>query len=241
MATLIFDIETVGDPWESFDEATKHHLTKWIEQTSHSDEEKESLLGRLKAELGFSPLTGSVVALGMFDLERSLGAVYFVDEANENFTEGDFTFKARTEEELLADFWEGAQSYDTFVTFNGRAFDVPFLLHRSVTYGLRPTAELLRRRYLTQQTMPYHIDLQDELTFYGAMARRPSLHMFCRAYGIESPKQEVSGEDVAELFRQKKFRDIARYNARDVVATTKLYEKWRTLLAPTTFLNTIDF
>ena len=64
------------------------------------------------------------------------------------------------------------------------------------------------------------------------MTRRPSLHLFCRAYGIESPKAGgVAGDDVAELFAEKRFRDIALYNSRDVTATTELYRKWLEYLA----------
>ena len=242
MATLVFDIETIGEPWESFDDVSKKSLTRWIARTAKNDTEYKSELENLKNQLGFSPLTGSIVALGMYDVEREQGAVYYVgDSSRESIVEGNFTYKERTESELLKDFWEGAGSYDTFVTFNGRSFDVPFLLHRSVVHGIRPTVPLLGRRYLSQQTLPYHIDLQDELTFYGAMNRRPPLHLFCRAYGIESPKGEMGGEDIAELFLQKKFRDIAAYNARDVVATAELYELWKRHLAPASFLNTIEF
>ncbi|HEY0964200.1 MAG TPA: ribonuclease H-like domain-containing protein [Candidatus Paceibacterota bacterium] len=242
MATLVFDIETIGEPWESFDATTKKTLTRWIEKTTRTGEEYEHELENVKAQLGFSPLTGSVIALGVYDLERCQGAVYYVgDGSREIFTEGDITYKERSEAELLRDFWDGASRYDTFVTFNGRSFDVPFLLHRSVVHGIRPTVDLLGQRYLTRQTVPYHIDLQDELTFYGAMYRRAPLHLFCRAYGIESPKGEVSGDEVAELFLAKKFRDLARYNARDILATAALYEKWKDHLAPASFINSIEF
>jgi hypothetical protein len=91
-------------------------------------------------------------------------------------------------------------------------------------------------RYLYQQKYAKHVDLQDQMTFYGAMRKAPSLHLFCRAFGIESPKAEgVAGDDVAELFKEKQFRTIAEYNVRDVVATTKLYTKWRERLAPKNF------
>jgi len=40
---------------------------------------------------------------------------------------------------------------------------------------------------------------------------------------------------------QKKFRDIARYNASDVIATTALYKKWQTYYAPLPVDETIDF
>lgn len=227
MGTLIFDIETVGESWETFDETTKQVLTRWIDKTSKDNQEKELLINDLKDGLGFSPLTGFIVAIGVYDLEREKGVVYYNGLGNEmdSFSE-DFTYKQRSEKAMLAEFWEGAKSYDTFVTFNGRAFDAPFLFHRSLAHAITPTKNLLEGRYPYQQRTIRHVDLQDELTFFGAMNRRPSLHLFCRTYGITSPKQEVGGDDVAELFRLKKFRDIALYNSKDVVATTTLYKTW---------------
>lgn len=236
MATLVFDIETVGKPWNSFDSVTQSEVTKWVQKTSSTQEEKELRINQIKNELGFSPLTGEVVALGVYDVERNLGSVYF--QGNEkDFTDEMFVYKARSEKQILEDFWDTALSYDVFVSFNGRAFDVPFLLHRSIALNVRPSIQLSQKRYLSTQSVPYHIDLQDELTFYGAMNKRPSLHMFCQAYGIESPKLDVTGDDVAELFRTKKFSDIARYNAKDVIATTHLFNLWLENLAPHTFLN----
>lgn len=238
MSTLIFDIETVGEPWTDIDKVTRKTLIRWIENSSREQGEKNAMLEAVKNQLGFSPLTGSIVSLALYDLERELGAVYFVGEGNEEiFTDNQFTYKERTEKEILEDFWESAPSYDTFVTFNGRQFDVPFILLRSIACGVRPSIELNNKRYLTQQSLPYHVDLQDELTFCGAMARRPQLHLFCRAFGILSPKGEVAGDDVAELFHAKKFSDIARYNAKDVIATTELYKKWKVNLAPRSWLN----
>ncbi len=228
MGTLLFDIETVGDAWESFDETTQHALTRWVEKTARSKDEHKMLTDDIKQGLGFSPLTGKIVAIGLYDLEREQGAVYYTGEGTETDVVAEqFVLKQRSEKEMLRDFWEGAKSYSTFVTFNGRCFDVPFLIHRAAIHGIAPSVNLMEGRYPYQQKTVRHVDLQDEMTFYGAMQRKGNLHLFCRAYGIESPKQEgVSGDDVAELFARKKFRDIARYNVRDVVATTELYKKW---------------
>ncbi|MDA8597170.1 ribonuclease H-like domain-containing protein [Candidatus Pacebacteria bacterium] len=239
MSTLVFDIETIGEDWDSLDAVTKGVLSRWTERSGKNLAEKRAQLTDLKDSLGFSPLTGRVVAIGLYDLERSQGAVYYQSSTEEvDFETGDYVLKRRSEAEMLEDFWEGARSYDTFVTFNGRCFDVPFLLHRSVVCGVKPTVDLMEGRYLYQQKSARHVDLQDQLTFYGAMHRKPSLHLFCRAYGIESPKTDgVGGDDVAELFQAGKFREIAHYNARDVIATTALYEKWLEYLAPPSFLN----
>jgi len=234
MSTLIFDIETIGEEWNGLDETTQHVLTRWVDRTAKTEEERDAGLKDLREGLGFSPLTGEVVAIGLYDLEREKGVVYYqAEERVDDYEIGEYTLKVRTEKEMLKDFWDGASAYDTFVTFNGRCFDVPFLNLRSAIHGMRPSKDLMEGRYLYQQKHARHIDLQDQLTFYGAMFRKPSLHLFCRAFGIKSPKAEgVAGDDVAELFSLKKFRDIAEYNVRDVIATTELYKKWLECLAP---------
>ena len=96
MATLIFDIETVGDRWEELDEITKGVLTRWIERTARNLEEKKALLSDAESGLGFSPLTGSVIAIGLYDLEREKGVVYYTGEGNEvDEVVGSYTFKQR--------------------------------------------------------------------------------------------------------------------------------------------------
>ncbi len=242
MATLVFDIETVGEEWSKLDSATQDVLTRWVARAAKNEDERNALLTDIKEGLGFSPLTGSIVAVGLYDVLRAQGVVYYRGEgAGTDSVDGEFILKERSEREMLEDFWEGAKSYDTFVTFNGRGFDVPFLNIRTAVHGMRPTRDLMDGRYLYQQKAIRHVDLQDQMTYYGAMQKRPSLHLFCRAFGIESPKiGGVQGDDVAELFHAKKFRDIARYNARDVIATTALYKKWLRYLAPASFLNVIE-
>jgi 3'-5' exonuclease len=233
MATLIFDIETVGENWNELDTTTQDALSRWIVRSAKNKTEEQALLLDLRENLGFSPLTGKIVAIGLYDVERRAGAVYYSGLGEEgDIPQGEFILKRRTEKEMLEDFWEGAKSYDTFVSFNGRSFDVPYLLHRSVAHNVQPSRNLMEGRYLYQQKTIRHIDLQDQLSFYGAQGRKGSLHLYCRTYGIESPKREgISGDDVADLFARKRFRDIATYNAADVRATAELYEKWRTYLS----------
>ena len=82
-------------------------------------------------------------------------------------------------------------------------------------------------RYLYQQRTARHIDLLDQLTFYGAVRRKGSLHLWSRAFNIESPKAHgVTGDDVGPLFKAKKYLDIAKYNVGDLLATQQLYERW---------------
>ena len=151
---------------------------------------------------------------------------------NEKIGDAEIKFQAIDEPTMLRKFWDIAQKYSYFVTFNGRSFDAPFLMIRSAVHGIRPSKDLMRARYLYQQAPnAIHIDLYDQLSFYGALRRRGSLHLWSRLFGIKSPKEDgVSGDEVGRLFKEKKYMDIARYNAGDLLATKALYEKWETYL-----------
>ncbi len=232
---LIFDIETVGENFDSLDASTQEALTRWIRKESSGDEEYQVALEELKNGLGFSPLTGEVIVIGVLDYHRNEGVVYFQapGEKHEEFKENGITFKQLGEKEMLQKFWEGARQYDYFVTYNGRSFDVPFLMIRSAIHDIRPTKDLMRGRYVYQHSPDaIHIDLQDQLTFYGAVRKKGGLHLWSRAFGIESPKSEgITGDDVGRLFQEKRFLDIAKYNVRDLHATRELYERWQKYLA----------
>ena len=150
MARLIFDIETVGEDWNALDEATQENLTRWIKKEFGDSEEFEGALEELKNGLGFSPLTGEIVAIGVLDYDRDEGVVYYQapGEKLEPTTEEGITFKPMSEKEMLKSFWEGAKKYDEFVSFNGRGFDAPFLAIRSAIHKIRPTQDLMEGRYL---------------------------------------------------------------------------------------------
>ncbi len=230
MARLIFDIETVGEDFDALDETTREVLTRWIKKEAEGERDLEASLEELKNGLGFSPLTGEIVVLGVLDYEKDKGAVYFQAPGEEipEFEEDGIKFKQASEEEMLKNFWTGAEKYNEFVGFSSRTFDVPFLMARSAIKKIRPTKNLMSNRYLNSQDYTArHIDLYDQLTFYGAMRRKGGLHLWSRAFGIKSPKAEgVTGDDVASLFKEKKFKEIARYNAGDLKATKELYKYW---------------
>ena len=169
------------------------------------------------------------MVIGVLDYEKNKGVIYYQapGQKNEDFTEGNFTFKQMTEKTMLRSFWEGAKNYLEFISFNGRVFDVPFLMTRSAIYGIRPTKNLMEGRYLYQQRSARHVDLQDQLTFYGTTRKKGSLHLWSTAFGIKSPKSDgITGDDVGRLFKEEKFIDIAKYNVGDLIATKDLYDKW---------------
>ncbi|OGX27959.1 MAG: hypothetical protein A2787_07200 [Omnitrophica WOR_2 bacterium RIFCSPHIGHO2_01_FULL_48_9] len=217
MPKIVFDIETVGQDFDLLDEASKEYFLKFAET--------EEKIEEAKASLNFYPLTAQVVAIGMLEVESEQGIVYFQNGSpqKEKFVEGSITYISGSEKEILNHFWTQLNRYEQFVTFNGRVFDCPFVMIRSAIQKIRAVKNLVPYRYDYKQ----HVDLADQLSFYDALRRKFGLHMWCQAFGIQSPKQEgITGLQVKDFFQQGKYHDIARYCMRDIIATKELYLYW---------------
>lgn len=223
ISKLVFDIETIGVDFETLDKISQDYLLQYAE-----NEEKEA---EIKEQLGFSPLTGEIVAIGILNPETNKGTIYLRTNnqqlTTDNLNDG-IIIEIGNEKQILEKFWEAAKSYNYFISFNGRGFDAPFLMTRSAILGIKPSKNLLSNRYLTSQKWDaVHVDLADQFTFYGAVRRKQNLHMFAKAFGIKSPKEEgIDGYEVGNLYKEGKFLEIAKYNLGDLKATKELYEKW---------------
>lgn len=231
MASLVFDIETIGEDFSKMDKGTRESLTYWIERESMSATEYKKNVDKVKDRLGLSPLTGEVVSIAVYNPDTSKGAVYF-QAPNKKlgpYTKQGIDFMPAAESDILKNFWDVAAKYEEFVTYNGQSFDVPFIMIRSAINRIKPTKNIMSNRYYRSQDIKAkHVDLMDQMTFYGAVQNRPRLHLVCRAFGIKSPKEEgVSGGDVGKLFARGYYQKIAEYNMRDVIATAELYKFWR--------------
>ena len=227
---MIIDVETSGFDFDSLDEVSREQLTRYFERYAKDNEELEES----KDKLGFWPLTGEIVAIGCLNPDSNKGVIYVQSSDKKLPTEvaPGIALERGTEAEILKKFWSAAEHYSTFITFNGRQFDAPFLMIRSAINEIRPSKNLLTNRYVSSQDWSaIHIDLADQLTFYGASRRNFSLHFWAKAFGFDSPKEAgVTGDDVKALYRAGKVLDIAKYNLGDLYATKSLYEKWSAYL-----------
>jgi DNA polymerase elongation subunit (family B) len=214
---LIIDIETAGCDFDSLDQISKDFLLKYADGEGKEQEVRDSL--------SFYPLTAQVVAIGMIEADSDKSYVCYQDTHNSSsIKEGDNEFIPFSDEsKLLENFWKKLLEYQQIVTFNGRGFDCPFLMIRSAINNIKASKNLMPNRYSSDM----HIDLLDRLTFYNSMRRRFNLHMWCKAFGIASPKEgEVTGYQVKDLFNAGEYLKIARYCLNDIVATKKLFQYW---------------
>jgi len=216
MARILFDIETAGFDFDSLEEPVREYLLKWADTEAEENEVRQSL--------SFYPLTGEIVAIGMLNPDTGKGAVFFQNNSTPllPFEEEGIRYESGSEQDIIQRFWETIKSYNQFITFNGRAFDCPFIMIRSAVHKVRPVRDLMPNRY--GET---HIDLLDQLTFYGASRRKFSLDMWCRTFGIKSPKESgITGYDVKDLYRSGRGLEIAKYCAGDLKATAELFSVW---------------
>jgi 3'-5' exonuclease len=222
---LVFDLETIGHSLDDFPDEVRQYLTK----DASTDED----ISEIVEQFVFNPLTSKIAAIGMMDNKDEKGCILVNAESDFEFRRNheNFNYVNGTEEGIIKIFWDTilAKKYNLFVTFNGREFDCPFVMLRSLYYRIKPSVNLMKGSDFTFKD--YHIDLLKEFTFNthsGRGARRKfSLDFYCRTFGIESPKQNgITGDRVAELYSAKKFQEIADYCIGDVIAENRLFNFW---------------
>lgn len=215
MSRVIIDIETIGIDFENLDDRSKEYLLKYAK-----DEEEKK---KIKEGLALNPMTGEIVAIGMFNPDTKKGLMYYQGlESDLDFIEGNISFKVKTEREMLKSFWEDIRRYKQIVTFNGRSFDAPFLHLRSAILRVKPSRNLIPYRY----DYKIHCDLLEQLSYYGA-SRRFNLDFYAKRFGIKSPKDEgIDGTMISKLFKEGRHKEIALYCSRDIQATAELFLYW---------------
>ncbi len=221
MNKIVFDIETLGFPLDSFDEIQQEYLMKF----ATTDEEKTETIQKLN----LSALTAKIIAIGMLNPDSNQGKVLYEAPREEPWSSDDgmIQFIACDEHEMLEEFWKTITHYGQFITFNGRSFDCPFIMLRSALLSVKATRNLVPYRYATNE----HCDLMEQFTFYGAV-RKFNLDFYCKAFNIKSPKGSgITGLDLAPLYNERRYREIAEYCIGDVKATSELYQRWQSYLA----------
>lgn len=159
---------------------------------------------RLDRYMGLRPEFGHVVCIGMGHDGRGRGAL-----------EVKALTARRVEDEraLLEAFWEVVRPARDwrFVTYNGLAFDLPFLLRRSLYLGVPPTAALPLRRYAPES----HFDVMRVLANWerGDALR---LDVVAALLGLAKTPAGMEGSRVLPLWRQGRVEEIEAYCLGDV-------------------------
>lgn len=138
-------------------------------------------------------------------------------------------------------FWTGWEAYErpTWVTFNGRTFDLPLMEHAAFRFGVpvpqwfnleAKTYEQQRNRY----NLHSHMDLHELLTNYGSTWYRGGLNLAAALLG-KPGKMNVQGDMVQALYDQGKIGEINEYCRCDVLDTYFVFLRTAMLMGKISF------
>ena len=139
-------------------------------------------------------------------------------------------------EQIVRRFWQGWLHYDrpTFVTFNGRGYDMPVMELGAFRHGISLPAwfnvesksfEQSRNRY----NIDRHIDLQDLFSNFSAMRVNGGLNLVANL--IHKPgKSGVDGSQVQGMYNEGKADEINDYCRCDVLDTYFVFLRTRVLI-----------
>ncbi len=233
---LVFDLEMAGERLSYMDPDTFQYMTRRVE-AEPTDMYYQKIINKIDRDTSFSPNTSQIVALSVYQPLSEKGAVYFQapDEDIPSWSQDNISFKVMDEAQILKKFWALALQSNIFITFGGKVIDLSFLMLRSAFLGIKPAIDLysLKGPSSGSKSAPIHYDLYELLSNSGKV-KNGGLHMWCRSFGIESPKKydgAVSGANLKESFYDKKYKEIALYAASDVVAVYELFKYWQNYLS----------
>ena len=226
---FVFDIETVAD-------GTLVQQIKYPEESTLSQDEavnryRKDLLKESDGKSDFIPWPFQVpvsIAIAKVQNDFSLLEVVSLDRPD------------LRPQVMTRSFWQGWLKYKmpTFVTFNGRGFDLPVLELSAFRYGIElgpwfnnngPSYLQPRNRYNNKS----HIDLLDILSNYGAARLHGGLDLCSTLLG-KPGKLKTRGHMVQDIWNQGGKERIDDYCLCDVLDTYFVFLRTRVLTGEVT-------
>ena len=214
---IAFDIETCPQPEEGFSKAQQRRFDKAFRRRRGKKGLNESLEETKAAVRSLSPFLGWICCISLC----RLGSDGQPRPAHSYACE-----KRSGEAEVLNNFWKGLGQLSgrvTWVSFNGKHFDSPYLRLRSLAHDIEPTRMgiLNEHRYRDRP----HCDLY---RYFGPSA---GLADACDLTGVPTPKGAMDGSQVWPAIQEGRLSDVVEYCEKDALATLRLYLKARHTLA----------
>jgi len=213
---LFLDIETVPQH-PSYSDVPEEWKTLWMNKAAYlvrnkEEETVESIYNRagIYAEFGKIICISCGIAQGSGNSKKfSLKSFYGDDE-----------------KELLRQFCDMLQRWTTdnskyLCAHNGKEFDFPYLCRRLIIHGL-PLPYLLNN----SGKKPWEINHLDtmELWKFGDYKNYTSLNLLALTLEIPSPKDDIDGSMVWEVYwKEKNLERIVTYCQKDVVTAAQVY------------------
>ena len=215
---LFLDIETVPQ-YASPDEVPEPYKRLWEKKSSYFRKENETAADAYR-RAGIYAEFGKVICLstGMLGYRNQIPCFRIV------------SFSGDREEDILTGFKslleKIAHSRDMLLcAHNGKEFDFPFLARRFLVHGfdLPEILDLWGKK-------PWEIKHLDtmELWKFGDHKHYTSLELMAALFNIPSPKTDIDGSLVAEVYYQHKdLPRIVEYCQRDVITIAQIIRRFK--------------
>jgi len=105
-----------------------------------------------------------------------------------------------------------------FIGHNIGAFDLKFLFHRAVIFGINPPFELPFSGRHNQHFF-------DNMQAWAGFGGRISQDNLCKALGIKGKSDDIDGSKVWDVYKAGGIKRIASYNADDVTKARMIYKR----------------
>lgn len=216
---LFLDIETVPQT-ESLDNLPPELRLLWEEKFNtiklRMPEKYET---ETTAEEGYKKSAGIYSEFAKV-VCTSVGFIYFKDKEMHVKVK---SFAGDDEIQLLNDFAEMMEKQPQYYLcgHNIKEFDIPFLCRRMLVNGITiPLSMNVAGKKPWETTF---IDTL-ELWRFGDYKNYTSLRLLTAIFGIPTPKDDIDGSMVADVYyNEKNIKRISNYCEKDVVATIRLY------------------
>lgn len=210
---LFLDIETVPEyeHWNTLSNTSK----ELFDQKTAYQRKGELSAEEFYQKAGIWAEFGKIICI-------SVG--YFVqDKKNRRFRVK--SFAGDNEKELLADFKSLLDEHfggrnKLLCAHNGKEFDFPFLARRMIVHRLSLPNKL--NLFGKKPWEVPHLDTM-ELWKFGDYKHYSSLKLLTHILGIPSPKDDIDGSDVADIYyKDKDLPRIVQYCQKDTIAVAQL-------------------
>ncbi|WP_197070476.1 3'-5' exonuclease [Hymenobacter sp. DG25B] len=152
---------------------------------------------------------------------------FFFDKEEERWRFRVKSFADHDEKTMLRDFAALLARKPNYLlcAHNGKEFDFPYLGRRLLINGLQlpPQLDVAGKK-------PWEINHLDtmELWKFGDRKSFTSLALLAAMFGIPTPKDDISGADVARVYyNEKDLPRIVHYCQKDIITTARVLQKFR--------------
>lgn len=212
---LFMDIETVPQ-WAAYADCPENIRQLWNRKVATLPEGREGDPEALWPRAGIYAEFGRVICISTACIRH--GNLYLR------------SYRGHDETALLADFAamldrSYRKDHHLLCAHNGKEFDFPFLCRRMLINGIGLPAILDTAGLKPWQVR--HLDTM-ELWKFGDRKHYTSLELLAAVFGLPTPKDEISGADVHQVYREAGgLERIVRYCEKDVVTLTGIFLRYR--------------